>query len=73
MLGTATECSMYVSWEDPKLLDCASLDCEQETAVVEYNCLVKIMKTKIMKECLEKIAIQPTITENRIKEDLNHA
>ena len=56
---------MYVSWEDPKLLHGASLDSEQETSVVKYNCLVKTMKTKIMKEFLQKIAIQPTITENR--------
>ena len=63
--ATRTESSMYVSEEGPDLLHGASLDSEQETSVVKYNCLVKAMITKIMKEFLQKIAIQPTITENR--------
>lgn len=46
MLETATECSMYVSWEGLELLHCAGLDREQETSVVKYNCLVKTMKKK---------------------------
>lgn len=44
MLETATECSMYVSWEGLELLHCAGLDREQETSVVKYNCPVKTMK-----------------------------